>query len=243
MGVGLSTRLPDELAERLRGYSSVRHPYDETDAEIHVLSHSDEPRLYLKIRQGDSGRLETEYLMLKWINQRVPTPEPLYYSKENKSEYLLTTEITGTPTYQVDAAERESAVKILATTLRQIHGLDTAGCPVVHSVDTWIKFLNARGIDVSPLGDWRPEEHLCFTHGDYCLPNIIVKNGRLSGVIDWDYAGLADPYVDFVSCTWSIRYNYGEEAETLVPLFFDAYGVDIDEEKLSFYRRLNQLIP
>lgn len=243
MGVGLSTRLPDTLAEQLNGYSFVRHPYDETGASIYVLTHQSMPRLYLKIRGDKTDRLSSEYEMLKWINQRVPIPEPLYYTKEATIEYLLTTEVKGTPTYQVDPSNREIAVRILAETLRKIHSLDTTGCPVTHTIDDSTKSLRERAIDVSPLGDWRPEEHLCFTHGDYCLPNIIVADSRLSGVIDWDYAGLADPYVDFVSCTWSIRYNYGEEAETLTSLFFDAYGVDIDEEKLSFYRRLNELIP
>jgi len=243
MGGELSTRLPEELAEKLRGYSSFRHPYDETEAEIHVLSHPSKPRLYLKTRQGDSGRLETEYLMLKWINQRVPTPEPLYYSKDGSTEYLVNTEITGTPTYQVDASKRENAVKILALTLKQVHSLDVAGCPVLHSVDTWIKSLKEKGIDVSPLGDWRPVEKFEFTHGDYCLPNIIVRDGVLSGVIDWDYAGLADPYVDLVSCIWSIRYNYGEEADKLIPFFLKTYGVELNQAKFDFYKRLNQLIP
>jgi kanamycin kinase len=243
MGGELSTRLPNELTEKLRGYSSVRHPYDETGAEIHVLSHPDQPRLYLKIRHGDSEQLETEYLMLKWINQRVPTPEPIYYTLENSIEYLLTTEITGTPTYQVEPTERETAVKILATTLKKIHSLDAANCPVIHSVDKWVKSLEERGIDVSSLGDWRPVENPIFTHGDYCLPNIIVRDGALSGVIDWDYAGLADPYVDLVSCIWSIRYNYGEEADILIPSFLNTYKVDLDQAKYDFYKRLNELIP
>ncbi|MCW4011549.1 MAG: aminoglycoside 3'-phosphotransferase [Candidatus Bathyarchaeota archaeon] len=243
MGEGLSTRLPNELAERLTGYSLVKHPYDESQATIYVLTHQTEPRLYLKIRGDQTNRLSSEYRMLKWINQRVPTPEPLYYTKEASTEYLLTTEIKGTPTYQVEPSERETAVRILAKTLRKIHSLDTVGCPVRHTVDDWIKALREKEINVSPLGDWRPLENLCFTHGDYCLPNIIVENGVLSGVIDWDYAGLADPYVDLASCTWSLGYNYKEEAETLIPLFLETYGVDIDEAKLGFYRSLYDLIP
>jgi len=243
MGVGLSTRLPDTLAEKLRGYSFSKHPYDETGAEIHVLSHPDQPRLYLKIRLGDSGKLEKEYLMLKWINQRVPTPEPIYYTLENSTEYLLTSEITGTPTYQVEPTERETAVTILATALKKIHNLDPADCPVIHSVDKWIKFLEERGIDVSSLGDWRPVEKPVFTHGDYCLPNIIVGDGALSGVIDWDFAGLADPYVDLVSCIWSIGYNYGEETDTLLSSFLETYGVELEQAKYDFYKRLNELIP
>lgn len=235
--------MPDELAEMLEGYGFTRHPYDESQAEIHVLRHQDKPSLYLKTRQGASRRLETEYNMLRWINQRVPTPEPLYYVREDSTEYLLTSEITGIPTYQVASSEREQAVEILAETLKQIHSLDTTGCPVTHSVESWIKTLNEAGIDVSSLGEWRPDENPVFTHGDYCLPNIIVQGGVLSGVIDWDYAGLADPYVDFVSCIWSIRYNYGEEAGTLIQVFLETYGVELDQAKYDFYKRLNELIP
>ena len=127
--------------------------------------------------------------------------------------------------------------------MRKIHRLDTSGCLAKHSIEDWVKTLREKKIDVSPLGDWRPEENLCFTHGDYCLPNIIVEKSRLSGVIDWDYAGLADPYVDLASCTWSLEYNYKEEADTLIPLFLETYGVEIDEAKLGFYRRLYDLIP
>jgi len=243
MGEGLSTRLPDELAERLTGYTFSKHPYNESQATIYVLTSESEPRHYLKTRSDQTNRLDSEYQMLKWINQRVPTPEPVYYHKESSTEYLLTTEIKGIPTYQVKPSEHKTAVRILAMTLRKIHSLDPAGCPARHTVDNWVKTLQEKKIDVSSLGDWRPEENLCFTHGDYCLPNILVDNGALSGVIDWDYAGLADPYADLVSCTWSIRYNYKTEAETLIPYFFETYGIDIDEEKLGFYRRLNELIP
>ena len=243
MGGELSTRLPEQLTERLKGYSFVRHPYDETGAAIYILTSQTMPRLYLKIRDDQTDRLSAEHSMLRWINQRIPSPESLYYTKEDSSEYLLTTEVKGTPTYQVEPSMHEAAVRVLAETLRRIHSLDTTGCPATHTIDDWTKSFRETGVDVGSLGDWRPEERLCFTHGDYCLPNIIVRDGRLSGVIDWDYAGLADPYVDFVSCTWSLRYNYGEEAETLIPLFFEIYGVEIDDEKLGFYRRLNELIP
>ena len=241
MADGLFTRLPSELAELLTGYSYTRHPYDESQAEIYVLCNN-ERRLYLKIRADSTLRLEKEYQMLKWINQRIPVPEPIYYSKEKRGEYLLTSEITGTPTYQVAPTEREQAVRVLAETLCKIHGLNPIECPVSHSIDDWISYLNEKQIDTSSLGP-RPSEELVFTHGDYCLPNIIVKEGGLSGVIDWDYAGLADPYADLASCAWSLGYNYKEDADNLIPLFYETYGVEIDEEKLGYYRRLYELIP
>ncbi|MFH1179555.1 MAG: hypothetical protein V1710_04260 [Candidatus Bathyarchaeota archaeon] len=64
--------MPEELSERLSGYSFSRYPWVESKAEIYVLKHISEPTLYLKIRR-DSRLLETEYNMLKWINQQVKT--------------------------------------------------------------------------------------------------------------------------------------------------------------------------
>jgi aminoglycoside phosphotransferase len=240
----LSTRLPEELAQKIRGYSFTRHPYDETEAEIYVLSHQLKPRLYLKIRRGESNLLKTEYTILKWINQRVPTPEPLYYSMNTHAEYLLTTEIIGTPTYQLNASERETAVKIIAEALRLIHSMDTAGCPLDNSIENWLNRFIVEDKDLRLLEAWRLTKNLVFTHGDYCLPNIIVHDGVLSGIIDWDYAGLADPYVDFALCTWSIGYNFGvEESEKhWIPLFFKHYGLEeVDKKKIDFFSRLMHL--
>jgi len=89
-----------------------------------------------------------------------------------------------------------------------------------------------------------PEEELAFTHGDYCLPNVITVVPRLGGVIDWDHAGLADPYVDLASCIWSLKYNYGERdsKDRWIPLFLEVYGLDaLDDEKLGFYTGLMAL--
>jgi len=89
-----------------------------------------------------------------------------------------------------------------------------------------------------------PAETLAFTHGDYCLPNVITVVPRLSGVIDWDHGGLADPYVDLASCLWSLKYNYGERESKggWIPLFLEVYGLDeLDDEKLSFYTELMAL--
>ncbi len=96
------------------------------------------------------------------------------------------------------------------------------------------------------IGLDQPDESLVFTHGDYCLPNIIIEGRELSGVIDWDYAGLADPYADFASCVWSMGYNYGleETAERWEPYFFMVYGLeDVDVGNLAYYRKLMDLFP
>lgn len=237
--------LPDELAGLAEGYTLSRFPYYETAAKIYRLS-SDDSVLYLKIiADQQTLSLERESSILKWIDERVPTPNLLYYGVQDGNEFQLTTEVTGIPTYQVETTEREHAVKALGEALRMIHSLDPSGCPIDNRISNRLKQLQENGVDTSHLKD-QPDEILVFTHGDYCLPNIIIKEGELSGVIDWDYAGLADPYADFASCIWSMGYNYGleETAERWEPYFFMVYGLDdIDVGKLAYYRKMMDLFP
>ena len=236
--------LPDELAGLAEGHILSRFPYYETAAKIYRLS-SDDSVLYLKIIEDQNPlSLERESSILRWIDGRIPTPKLLYYGVQDGNEYQLTTEITGTPTYQVEPTEREHAVKALGEALRMIHSLSPSGCPIDNRIDNRLKQLHKNGVDTSLLKD-QPDEALVFAHGDYCLPNIIVEERKLSGVIDWDYAGLADPYTDFASCVWSMGYNYGleETAERWEPYFFMVYGLDdIDVGKLAYYRKLMELL-
>jgi kanamycin kinase len=241
--------LPEELGELTDGYRFERHPYDETGAEIHRLTADGRPTLYLKVYPVRGRRLERETKVLRWIDGRLLAPEPLFYLAQGWWEYQLTTEIPGTPSYQLERRERENAVGVMAETLRMIHGLDARGCPYMNTAANRIGDAQAsktpethRALD--ELEATMPDENLVFTHGDYCLPNIILDGGALSGVIDWDHGGLGDPYVDLEACTWSIRYNYGEDAERLVPLFLREYGLEeLDEAKLQWYARLSDLTP
>jgi len=236
--------LPDELAELTEGYAFSRFPYYETAAKIYRLS-SEDSGLYLKIIEGQQTlSLERESRILRWIDGRIPTPRLLYYGVQDGNEYQLTTEVTGTPTYQVETTEREHAVKALGEALNLIHSLDPSGCPIDNRIANRLKQLQENGVDTAHLKD-QPTESLAFTHGDYCLPNIIIEDRELSGVIDWDYAGLADPYADFASCVWSMGYNYGleETAERWEPYFFMVYGLeDVDVGKLAYYRNMMDLL-
>jgi aminoglycoside phosphotransferase len=240
---GQSTRLPDlpeRLTELTEGYTVSRYPWYETAAKIYRLE-SESEAVYLKLIEGQPTRsLERESKILEWIDGRIPTPNLLYYTYENEIEYQLTSEVKGTPTYKVQPFEKADAVRVLGETLKMIHSLGTDGCPIDNRIDNKLALIE----DSSKLGD-KPVEELVFTHGDYCLPNIIMENAALSGVIDWDYGGLADPYVDFNSCIWSMGYNYGEQEtkQKWTPLFLESYGLDdLDEEKLAFYGRLSSLI-
>ncbi|SDP06533.1 Phosphotransferase enzyme family protein [Paenibacillus sp. yr247] len=81
-------------------------------------------------------------------------------------------------------------------------------------------------------------EDLVFTHGDYCLPNIIINNGKVHGFIDWGRAGVADRYQDLALAIRSIKYNFGNE---YIYAFLDNYGLtELDESKVIYYQLMDE---
>ena len=68
-------------------------------------------------------------------------------------------------------------------------------------------------------------------HGDYCLPNIILNNWRLSGYIDLGNGGIGDRHIDLLWGVWTLNFNLKTTAWT--ERFLDAYGRDrVEPEKL-----------
>src|SRR6266853_984497 len=72
-------------------------------------------------------------------------------------------------------------------------------------------------------------------HGDYCLPNVLVEEGRLSGLIDLGGAGLGDPQDDLAAGVWTLQYNYGPGHARE---FLDAYSwPPMSEKSIERLRR------
>jgi len=90
------------------------------------------------------------------------------------------------------------------------------------------------------LRKWKKEPwDLVFSHGDYCLPNILFQGKKLSGIIDLGEAGIYDRYHDLFWCNWSLGYN---NLEDQIPAFWKAYGIDeINTKKLSFMAYINKM--
>ena len=59
-------------------------------------------------------------------------------------------------------------------------------------------------------------------HGDFCLPNIILKDWKFNGFIDLGNAGVGDRHIDLYWCNWSLMYNL--KTEKYKDRLFDAYG-------------------
>ncbi len=217
--------------------------------------------MYLKINQISSEfNLEKEKVILEWLSGKLPVPSVIFFDIKNETEYLLISEIPGrcSHTFEKDT-ERVRNIEILAAGLQQIHSIDIKNCPLNNNPDMLLQLAKLRlksgGINPKQFDnrwqDKNPMEFLnevlklkptkydlVFSHGDYCLPNVLINNKQLGGFIDWSYGGINDRYFDFAAVAWSIGYNYGEE---YILLFFEKYGLDnVDWDRIKFFQMLNE---
>jgi aminoglycoside phosphotransferase (APT) family kinase protein len=47
------------------------------------------------------------------------------------------------------------------------------------------------------------ENEIVFTHGDLAPRNILVEEGRISGIVDWEQAGWYPEYWEYVKAMWT----------------------------------------
>ena len=221
---------------------------------------------YIKI--SHQGRIFRDELLaekerLTWLQGHLPVPEVYFYEQTPNYEYLFLSTIAGTIACEPIFAEKlPRLIQILAEALHMVHSLPITNCPFQQDISARLlaikrliasgrldteQFL-ARHQDLSPQ-DWYaqleklrpPTETLVFTHGDFCLPNILIdpQKMEISGLIDWGHAGIADYHQDLVDTCWSLGHNFSPD---WIPTLQATYGQQlIDPKKLSFYRELDDL--
>ena len=78
-------------------------------------------------------------------------------------------------------------------------------------------------IEIPSLVDCTP----CLVHNDFAPGNILVRDGRIAAIIDWDNAVIEAPHLDFVKMKyWTARGVASELAHDpeLFSAFVDGYG-------------------
>lgn len=256
----LQQTLPPNLAESVSGYSFRQIHIGLSPSKVFRLEAENKNSLYLKASPRVPGfSLLQEKLKLEWLENRLPVPKVLQFAADETAEYLLISEISGAPASD-NSLKKDvpHVVEQLATGLKTIHNLSIANCPFNARLDFAIEIVRERMtkglIDQEDLDEERlgrtPEdlfqelvaikptnEDLVFTHGDYCVPNVILENRKLSGFVDWGNAGIADKYQDLALLTRSILYNFGKQWEASA---FEIYGIKPDWKKVHFYRLLDE---
>ncbi len=252
--------LPASLGPLLAGYDWQRVTIGATSARTYHLSRQGSPGLYLKIDRPPGSELTAEKDVLQWLSAKLSVPRALALDSDAGNEYLLMSEIPGLNA--VDAAAGITGValvKLLASGLRLVHAVPAAHCPFDRSLDIQIaaashnveqglvdesRFdqnrIGRTALDLlSDLTRLRPSsEDLAFTHGDYCLPNVIIDHDKISGFVDLSRAGIGDRYRDIALAVRSIKRNLGPGFENT---FFEAYGLgEPDPAKIAYYQLVDE---
>ncbi len=258
--------LPEEI---LRFVEGKEYYIDETGMSgSSVLIFDD---VVLKI-QSDSDLLQNEHIMMKWLENRVPVPKIICNYKENGLHYLLMTKAEGIMSCDESyLLNPNMLITALSEAMNLLWDVDISDCPVKNNLSVVLKqaeYRVSRGIvdvyDAEPatfgkggfkdpedllnwLYDNKPEEDFVLSHGDLCLPNIFIKNGKFSGFIDLGRTGIADRYQDIALCYRSLGHNFsgvysGKSYEGFdEKMFFNALGIEPDFDKIRYYILLDEL--
>lgn len=215
---------------------------------------------------------DREYHMMQWLKEKLPVPEVLCRGQKDGRNYLLMSKLSGQMSCD-EAYMRQPMVLAEALTegLKMLWKVDVSDCPYYSGLDEKLRMAkynvehglvdvdNVEPETFGPNGfanpqallEWlennRPEEELVFSHGDYCLPNVFLTDGKVSGFLDLGRAGVADKYQDIALCYRSFLHNYdgkyggGSYGDVNPELVFEKLGINPDWEKVRYYILLDEL--
>lgn len=229
-------------------------------ARIFDSSCSPEARVYYLEKDGGyylktapKGTLLREAQMTEYFHSIGLGAEVLGYRSDDV-DLLLTARMAGEDCTHADyLTDGKRLCDTIATELRRLHELDFSHCPVSDRTSEYIAtveenyrtgnydtshfpdsfgYASAKdAIDVFDDGKSYLRRDVLL-HGDYCLPNIMLDDWRLSGFIDLGNGGVGDRHIDIFWGVWTLGFNLHTDAYR--DRFLDAYGRDkIDTEMLK----------
>ena len=223
-------KLPESLRPLVAGYAWTRNTTGDSPAKTFRLDRASQEPRYLKVAPRSHWKeLLSEKQRLDWLQAKLPVPKVLAYAEDHTSAFLLVSAIRGSDAASLtDEMPSKDVVGLLASGLRMIHEIPTDERPFDTSLDKEIersKFNVDNGlVDETDFDDERMgrsaealfrkllstrpgHEDLVFTHGDYCLPNVLIDCHEIAGFVDWSRAGVADRYKDIALVIRSISPN------------------------------------
>jgi len=257
----------NEMLDDLNIPQLIKDLIGDQSYEIDDIGHSGSTvltfeNMVLKIEPHTSN-IDEAVENMRWMGKRVPVPQVIQYEVVGDKSYLLMSKVDGKmscdPYYMEHPNEM---VELLAEGLRMLWSADISGGRQEWSLEGDLEKVR-ESLDrewetgrmvVAPDGkalysqeevmEWleenKPKEELALSHGDYCLPNVFFKDGKVSGFIDLGASGVADKYLDIADCYWSLKHNFngffgGKAYANFDPsILFEKLGPEIDVKKVQY---------
>lgn len=178
--------------------------------------------------------LERERVRLEWISTRHPAPKVLAWGADEQAQWLVTAAVPGeTAVGDTWRARRSQAISAVATGLRAIHAIDVSDFPLEWTQQVWV------GRQPASLGARPRLDQPVLVHGDACAPNTLISHeGEWTGNVDFGDLAVGDRWADLAVASLSLDWNFGEGHQAEL---FGAYGIEPDEERITYYRALWEL--
>lgn len=228
------------------------------NSSVFDSSCSKEARVYyiekdggLFLKAAPKGTLETEAGMNAYFHSLGLGAEVLDYQSGDR-DWLLTRRVSGEDcTFPMYMENPKRLCDTLAEALVLLHSQDFSRCPVPNRTETYLDTVHRAHtagdceLDLFPEGWGFPtpeaawetvqqyERYLkadTLLHGDYCLPNVMLDNWKLSGFIDVGTGGVGDKHIDLFWGVWTLNYNL--KTDKFCNRFLDAYGRENFEPEL-----------
>jgi aminoglycoside phosphotransferase (APT) family kinase protein len=83
-----------------------------------------------------------------------------------------------------------------------------------------------------------PPGRQVLAHGDFRMGNLVIHEGRVRGILDWEMAGVGDPVADLVWCFVAVFEPAGVDEEALVARYAQRSGTPVEPGRLHWHRVL-----
>lgn len=220
-------------------------------------------RLYARMSRGATQSpvftLEREHAVLEELHAAgLAVPAPLGHCRE--PEGILLERLVGEDDYSTidDDAQRDAIDRAFLEQIAQLHALDAArfekrGFALPKTADefaladlaVWEEGYERTIRTPVPLVEFArgwlhrnvPEapERPVLIQGDTGPGQFMFEGATLTGIIDWEFAHLADPMLDLAQIRIRDFYNPGADMKKWMALYAEISGTPIDWPRLRYY--------
>ena len=230
---------------------------DDAGSVVHRLTAPGRPPLYVK----DGPHLTAERDRLVWCAERLPVPEIAFFDV-GPPHRLVTVALRGAGAHdRANEPDVSRAAAVLAEGCGLIHSLDPGDCPFNARTTTLLARATA-SVEEDPTypvwdrdrAEFRPAADVLdeltrtrpeattpvVVHGDAAVPNFIIDQGQLTGIVDVGDLGVGEQWLDIAACLASM----GRPDNALAggrDEFLHRCGVEPDPERERWFLLLYRL--